>query len=540
MAFWVLGGGEQTLGPCDGEENRPYYVHDALHQQKRRQAVDADDELRSVGPHGNGFAELQAKHYLMTRLGPAHPAVLRQQIPERDVPYPSIEPRDTPTPAPEEAHVFFILHEEGSDAPKARQSFSSQSPLPVRDDFSASPALMNWSNGSDLRAFATTGPHYSPQLVPAQAPKLQRYEDWRDMNRSYGMVAEQEEDSRSFSPFILLPPAPDLRQTPEIMVPHLHPPSAIDRWHRQDARGVELPHGHESDTVRPYHQHGQQSDLHMVQSLSCSIRDPDAHSLAETFMTDAEAAASVTSQLANFNRRCPSSRHERILLGLIHPKTANAEFDLDNSALESIFSSANEIFFNGRLTQRVQWDWSDAASNPQYDNKIIGHTSLRRAHSGGFETFVLLSTPILRSREYSRRLLISAFLHELIHCYLFICCGWAARESGGHTDGFRRIADTIDNWAGRENLFLCQVEADLERFRQPPEWSISDGQVSSASSSSLSSSESYSGYSLASPVFYDASVCCPTKTNTDWERCIHDRWEEHHRDGQSDRTFSWA
>lgn len=270
----------------------------------------------------------------------------------------------------------------------------------------------------------------------------------------------------------------------------------------------------------------------MVQSLRCSIHGREVNKPTETLMTDAEAAASVTVHLASFNRRYPSSRHERILLGLIHPKSADA-FKLDNSALESIFSSANEIFFNGRLTQRVQWGWSDASSNPQYDNKIIGHTSLRRAHIGGFETFVLLSTPILRNRKYSRRLLISAFLHELIHCYLFICCGWSARESGGHTDGFRRIADTIDQWAGRENLFLCQVEADLEQFRQPPERSTAADEKAA---------EGYSGYSLASPVFYNARLCSPTNANTDWERCVHDRWEhsQHHHTSHTDHTYSWA
>ncbi|CAK7230595.1 hypothetical protein SBRCBS47491_007638 [Sporothrix bragantina] len=279
-------------------------------------------------------------------------------------------------------------------------------------------------------------------------------------------------------------------------------------------------------------QYGQHADDHEVETLSCPVQDYDSHNATETMMTDAEAAAGVATQLASFNRRFPSSRHERILLGLIHPKSVNAEFDLDNSALESIFSAANEMFFNGRLTQRVQWDWSDANSNPQYDNKIIGHTSLRRAQSGGFETFILLSTPILKSREYSRRLLISAFLHELIHCYLFICCGWSARESGGHTDGFRYIADTIDRWAGRENLFLCQVEADLERFRQLPERNLAaEGQ------SQLMPADSYSGYSLASPVFYNARLC--SNTDTDWERCVHDRWDSHrdcHHDG---RTYSW-
>ncbi|KAL1909082.1 hypothetical protein Sste5344_004963 [Sporothrix stenoceras] len=308
-----------------------------------------------------------------------------------------------------------------------------------------------------------------------------------------------------------------------------------DKWMaRSDIQETKTQHHYKRDAACHEHQiFERQDEQSLVESLSCSIQDRDVSNPTETLMTDAEAAASVTANLASFNRRFPSSRHERILLGLIHPKSIDAEFELDNSALESIFSSANEIFFNGRLTQRVQWDWSDANSNPQYDNKIIGHTSLRRAQIGGFETFVLLSTPILRSREYSRRLLISAFLHELIHCYLFICCGWSARESGGHTDGFRRIADTIDRWAGRENLFLCQVEADLERFRQPPE--------RSGAPDDKATIVDYSGYSLASPILYNASLCNPTNANKDWERYLHDRWahHQHHQHDHTTQTYPW-
>lgn len=200
----------------------------------------------------------------------------------------------------------------------------------------------------------------------------------------------------------------------------------------------------------------------------------DVDSRAERLMTDDDAVSSVA-RCFNNSRRNPASRHARILLGLIHPKTADAEFELDNCALESIFLAANEIFFNGRLKHRVRWGWSNAASSADYDGNIIGHTALRKAKIGGFETYILLSTPILKNPEYNRRLLISAFLHELIHCYLFICCGWSARESGGHTEGFRAIADMIDRWAGREHLHLCHVEADLERFRRVPDSTTDHG-----------------------------------------------------------------
>jgi hypothetical protein len=99
---------------------------------------------------------------------------------------------------------------------------------------------------------------------------------------------------------------------------------------------------------------------------------------------------------------------------------------------------------------------------------VIGTTALRRAAAStrGFETLIVLSSTILRDPRFSRRLLISTFLHELIHSYLFICCGFRARWCGGHTPGFKEIAGVIDEWIGEESgLFLSRVEADLELFR---------------------------------------------------------------------------
>jgi hypothetical protein len=126
----------------------------------------------------------------------------------------------------------------------------------------------------------------------------------------------------------------------------------------------------------------------------------------------------------------------------------------------------NEMFFDGRLTKRVIWKWSQESSGPEYESRIAGHTSLRRSPTGsGFETCITLSTPILKDPKYNRRLLISAFLHELIHCYLFICCGFDAKRANGHTEGFRAIARIIDDWAGPGRLHLCDMEADLDNFR---------------------------------------------------------------------------
>jgi hypothetical protein len=223
-----------------------------------------------------------------------------------------------------------------------------------------------------------------------------------------------------------------------------------------------------------------------------SIRsDPTERCASTELLEDHEAAQRVREHLATFRRRNPDSKHERILRSIINPRPRrhhhhhrshhphhspsqrhhfteeDDSYPLDNEALESIFSAANEIFFNGRLSQRVSWDWSHASAS-RYDARVVGTTALRRAaaHTRGFETLIVLSSPILRDARYSRRLLISTFLHELIHCYLFICCGFRARWCGGHTEGFRDIAAVIDEWVGEGGgLYLRRVEADLELFR---------------------------------------------------------------------------
>ncbi|KAK4245347.1 hypothetical protein C7999DRAFT_16436 [Corynascus novoguineensis] len=237
-----------------------------------------------------------------------------------------------------------------------------------------------------------------------------------------------------------------------------------------------------------------------------SIRpDPTERCASTELLEDHEAAQRVRGHLAAFRRRNPDSKHERILRNIIKPRSLppqrrrhnhhpshsyshgrrhgghgqeygeEGEYPLDNDALESIFSAANEIFFNGRLSQRVTWDWSHASSarfdyghgHGQGHGGVIGTTALRRHHRRGFETLVVLSAPVLRDDpRYSRRLLISTFLHELIHCYLFICCGFRARGCGGHTPGFRDIAALMDDWVGEEaGLYLRRVEADLDLFR---------------------------------------------------------------------------
>ncbi|KAF4589467.1 putative metallopeptidase [Ophiocordyceps camponoti-floridani] len=182
-------------------------------------------------------------------------------------------------------------------------------------------------------------------------------------------------------------------------------------------------------------------------------------------LSDLEAAHLVHAHLTAFRRRCPDSQSERILRALITPKSRAADFPLDNDALRSIFSASNELFFASRLACRVAWDWSHPACG-QYESHIVGTTALRRcARLGGWETLIVLSSPILRDTKYNRRLLISTFLHEMIHSFMFVTCGLKASHDGGHTDGFRHIAAMIDDWAGKEYLRLTDMEADLERFR---------------------------------------------------------------------------
>jgi hypothetical protein len=189
---------------------------------------------------------------------------------------------------------------------------------------------------------------------------------------------------------------------------------------------------------------------------------------------DLAAADLVRHHVASFRRRYPDSKHERILKTLINPKSRAAEFPLDNDALRSIFYAANELFFANKLSQRVDWDWSHPASS-QYQSHIVGTTALRRsARLGGYETLIVLSSPILKDTKYNRRLLISTFLHEMIHSFLFINCGLKARHCGGHTEGFRQIAEIIDSWVGKEYLRLSDMEADLERFREDD---VPDGEL---------------------------------------------------------------
>ncbi|KAI0151569.1 hypothetical protein GGR57DRAFT_176225 [Xylariaceae sp. FL1272] len=175
------------------------------------------------------------------------------------------------------------------------------------------------------------------------------------------------------------------------------------------------------------------------------------------------AANEVTSYMNDSRRRKRLSQHERILKGLINPKSksgGSAEFEIDDEALQNIFHTANELFFRGALKGRVVWVWKELQSN------LIGTTAWREAPDGiGVQTLIVLSAQVLRNKKYNRRLLIATFIHELIHCYLFVSCGYQPDNCGGHTSGFKRIAALINAWVGEDNLLqLHKMEAELADF----------------------------------------------------------------------------
>lgn len=174
---------------------------------------------------------------------------------------------------------------------------------------------------------------------------------------------------------------------------------------------------------------------------------------------DEEAARKVE---IHFKRLSPHDTDELLLWSLIRNlvKTASPVSDMN---LDEVLKLTDSVFFDGALAGRVRWEWSDP-SQQRFETELIGTTALRPATKGGYETLIVLSEPILKHPDYDRRLLLSAFLHELVHCYLFIKCGFMARLNGGHTDGFHTIVNIIDTWAGSGYLRLCDMKANLNHF----------------------------------------------------------------------------
>lgn len=180
-----------------------------------------------------------------------------------------------------------------------------------------------------------------------------------------------------------------------------------------------------------------------------------------TCCSDERAARQVES---HFKKRPPHSKQERYLRNLI-----DSVEPIDDLALDSIRTAVDVVFFGGYLKKRVDWEWSHQ-SDERYQTELIGTTALRPVgpdERNGYETLIVLSKPILRDPKYDRRLVLSTFIHELIHCYLFIRCGFEAKEEGGHTKGFHGIASLIDRWVGIDNLRLCNMKANLNHFRLP-------------------------------------------------------------------------
>ena len=231
-----------------------------------------------------------------------------------------------------------------------------------------------------------------------------------------------------------------------------------------------------------------ESGLSISSDTTAAHSDPHEDCFSSRpLLTDLQAANLVRTHVQSSRS---DSQAARILRSLIRPRldTSNPSpspsspsssfspatttpcrraFPLDDAALRSLFRAANTLFFAHRLSNRVAWDWSHASSSPRYAHHVVGTTALRRsaAPHGGYETLIVLSSPILRDTRYNRRLLIATFLHEMIHSFLLVTCGVKAARDGGHTDGFRIIAETIDEWVGKEHLRLADMEADLERFR---------------------------------------------------------------------------
>lgn len=136
-----------------------------------------------------------------------------------------------------------------------------------------------------------------------------------------------------------------------------------------------------------------------------------------------------------------------------------SQYDADE-IVKMVITYADILFFQNRLAACVQWRWSSACQP-----SIIGMTSVRRAAPGAYLTQITLSRKAILGKAYNQRLVIATILHEAIHCYLFILRGYHAREEGGHTSAFRKIARLIDGWVGDPDfLQLHRTEAVLENF----------------------------------------------------------------------------
>ena len=136
-------------------------------------------------------------------------------------------------------------------------------------------------------------------------------------------------------------------------------------------------------------------------------------------------------------------KYQNSTLSLELRATIQAFLDRRDGNFDGICNKANVLFFGGLLTNRVQWEWSTAE---RYCEWLMGTTAFRDKGDGGLDCLVILSEHLLRRRDSDQILAVKVFLHELVHCYLFICCGESAKTNGGHTRGFFLLEETILDW----------------------------------------------------------------------------------------------
>lgn len=202
-----------------------------------------------------------------------------------------------------------------------------------------------------------------------------------------------------------------------------------------------------------YYIEGSNATCPQLQNPASSL-GPDAG-----WLTDEEASWRV--------ERCFKKRQNQVP-GRILRKLLNRELALGQESLENIRFAADNVFFDGMLRGKVKWRWSREGEEG-YENELLGSTTPQYSPETGIEARIVLSRPLLLSGRYSRDLLLSTFLHELVHCYLFICCGDQAQKDGGHTPGFQQIVKLINGWIGNSRLRLCSMKADLDHFTIWPE-----------------------------------------------------------------------
>ena len=141
-------------------------------------------------------------------------------------------------------------------------------------------------------------------------------------------------------------------------------------------------------------------------------------------------------------------------------KASQRRAGTSSGVLDTIMIATDNVFFDGKLHGRVHWRWSDAREEG-YRRSSWARPGLNIRLKPASKPALFFPRPLLKSGRYSQNLLLSTFLHEFVHCYLFICCGDQAQQDGGHTPGFQRIVHLINSWIGKCSLRLCNMKADL-------------------------------------------------------------------------------